>query len=61
MELILIPGNEGRDCPGNWEECDECDYLMCCTNHNGLCENCFAENGGCPEKILDIPPGICYT
>ncbi len=31
---ILIPGNEGKDCPGNgFHEaeccCNECDYMMC--------------------------------
>lgn len=30
----LIPGNGGKDCPGNGENgeccCDECDYLICC-------------------------------
>ena len=33
---ILVPGNEGKDCPGNGTNpeieccCDECDYMMCC-------------------------------
>ena len=31
---ILIPGNGGKDCPGNGEKieccCDECDYMLCC-------------------------------
>ena len=32
---ILIPGNEGKNCPGNGLHeaeccCDECDYMMCC-------------------------------
>ncbi len=36
--IELIPGNGGRDCPGNGENgneicCDECDYLCCCINH----------------------------
>ncbi len=38
---ILLPGNEGNDCPGNGENagveccCDECDYLLCCLDdHN---------------------------
>ena len=32
----LIPGNGGRDCPGNGADpqieccCDECDYMMLC-------------------------------
>ena len=35
--IILIPGNWGKDCPGNGEKirniccCDECDYFICCT------------------------------
>ena len=32
--VILIPGNGGKDCPGNGEFgtccCDECDYMICC-------------------------------
>ena len=33
---ILIPGNEGKDCPANGTDpnveccCEECDYLWCC-------------------------------
>lgn len=38
---VLIPGNGGRDCPGNGLHrdeqgemieccCEECDYLLCC-------------------------------
>lgn len=32
----LIPGNQGKDCPGNGENpeieccCDECDFLLWC-------------------------------
>ena len=40
-EYELMPGNMGKDCPGNGEYvdkngnpiemgCDGCDYLMCC-------------------------------
>ena len=47
MEIILTPGNDALLCPGNPEHCDECDYLICCTNHNGLCGRCFEENGFC--------------
>ncbi|MBR2883405.1 MAG: hypothetical protein IKB93_01310 [Clostridia bacterium] len=44
----LMPGNEGKDCPGNGEhkwiecQCDECDYLMCCLpEYNpGNCKDC---------------------
>ena len=32
--IVLIPGNGGRDCPGNGETgeccCDECDYMIKC-------------------------------
>lgn len=34
--VVLIPGNGGKECPGNGEDkvaeccCDECDYLQCC-------------------------------
>ena len=33
---ILIPGNQGNDCPGNGTNpeieccCDGCDYMLCC-------------------------------
>ena len=33
---ILIPGNQGHDCPGNGADpeieccCEECDYMQCC-------------------------------
>ena len=46
MDITLAPGNI-EICPGNPEYCDECDYLICCTNYNGLCERCFEENGMC--------------
>ena len=54
MDLNLIPGNEGNDCPMNGThidengeiiecECDECDFMMCCMANFDyqLCENCF--------------------
>ncbi len=34
--VLLIPGKDGMDCPGNGLHpgiqccCDECDYLICC-------------------------------
>lgn len=51
----LVPGNGGRDCPGNGSCvnieccCDECDYLQCCTeSHDPLaCKNCGQE--ACPR------------
>ena len=50
METGLVPGNAGRDCPTCGELCDECDYLVCCTNFGGLCDKCFAENPACQWK-----------
>jgi len=62
-EWALVPGNNGQDCPGNGVYtdahgnpigllCDECDYLICCTNCGDMCDKCFAENGACPEDFL---------
>ena len=34
--IELIPGNQGKDCPGNGRNpiieccCNECDYFLCC-------------------------------
>lgn len=47
MDANLIPGDDGKHCPGNPELCDECDYLICCTNAYDLCTRCRAEHGGC--------------
>ena len=50
---ILIPGNQGRDCPGNGEDpiveccCEECDYLLCCLG-NTECYDCKEQN--CPKN-----------
>ena len=53
---ILIPGSQGKDCPGNGEHqgiacCDECDYLMCCleTHDPGECLHCG--NRFCPHAV----------
>ena len=53
--VVLVPGNGGRDCPGNGEHdgieccCDECDYLMCCTENasENLCLDCQEKD--CPR------------
>lgn len=58
---ILIPGNLGKDCPGNGLTkdgkgniieccCDECDYLMCCLDtHDG--KSCvYCDDTGCPRS-----------
>lgn len=49
--IELIPGNEGKDCPGNGEHkdkygnflqccCDECSYMMCCYKPYSDLNNC---------------------
>ena len=58
---ILIPGNDGRDCPGNGLHpgieccCDECDYYLCCIDtHDGkecaICSDCYCERTGKREN-----------
>lgn len=54
--IILIPGNHGKDCPGNGENpeleccCNECDYLLCCvdTDYPKQCEKC--KDKYCPRR-----------
>ena len=56
----LIPGNHGKDCPGNGKHfdaggkpieccCDECDYLMCCffQQDHEQCKIC--DDASCPR------------
>ena len=46
--ILLIPGNLGKDCPANGDNihtencCNECDYLLCCTDTNfpERCRSC---------------------
>ena len=54
--LVLIPGNGGADCPGNGLHgdtfeccCDECDYMLCCTEPAGeeYCLTC--KETDCPR------------
>ena len=66
--VILIPGNGGRDCPGNGSGrdekgmpieccCDECDYALCCYDpeHTNTCEEC--DDLYCPHSpnLKSIP------
>lgn len=53
---MLIPGNLGKDCPGNGKDtnieccCDECDYMQCCleTHDSSECFNC--QDTDCPHS-----------
>lgn len=53
---VLIPGNQGQDCPGNGKTaeccCDECDYMQCClpTHDPRLCSTC--SDPGCPRTSI---------
>ncbi len=59
--IELTPGNAGKDCLGNGEHthnngviieccCEECDYLICCTElkWKKRCANC--EDSLCPRN-----------
>ena len=50
--VVLLPGNRGKDCPGNGKQneccCDECDYMLCCFGNTELsCESCHDQD--CPR------------
>ena len=56
--IELIPGNCGRDCPGNGMTeneccCDECDYMMCCldTHDSEKCKTC--NDTRCPRSYFN--------
>lgn len=59
---VLIPGNLGRDCPGNGEHtgieccCNECDYLLCCLeDHDSSdCKQC--QDRKCPHSPRPYKP-----
>ncbi len=51
--IKITPGNFGNDCQDNTEifnMCDECDYLICCTDLNWKyeCKSCNDPN--CPRN-----------
>lgn len=53
--VILIPGNQGEDCPANGMNpvieccCEECDYLLCCLDSHRA-EQCLqCKDGNCPR------------
>ena len=53
---VLIPGNSGKDCPGNGCDetveccCNACDYFLCCIDETypDCCADCNSEE--CPRK-----------
>ncbi len=58
--IVLLPGNQGKDCPGNgshfWENgeqieccCDECNYWFCCNDDKCL-ERCGECALPCPRR-----------
>ena len=57
--IILMPGNQGKDCPGNGANpaieccCDECDYMLCCfdTEYPGQCNTC--KDCYCPRARIN--------
>lgn len=52
---VLIPGNRGKDCPGNgmWNDleccCDECDYMMCCLDEREHMQCDICKESDCPR------------
>lgn len=54
--VLLVPGNCGRECPGNGENpeqeccCEECDYMQCCLDpyDPARCNTCTDLD--CPRK-----------
>ena len=56
MGTILIPGNQGKDCPGNGNDpaveccCDECDYAVCCFSNQDALQHCgLCKDLSCPK------------
>ena len=52
---VLVPGNGGKDCPGNGacKEteccCDECDYLQCCQEDHNAKQCVTCKDAYCPR------------
>ena len=50
--VVLLPGKNGKGCPGNGENpdaeycCDECDYMRCCYGVM-TCDSC--KDPQCPR------------
>ena len=54
--IVLIPGNCGNECLGNWEFsglnccCEECDYMMCCLKTHDPKECLICDDKDCPRS-----------
>ena len=54
---VLLPGKQGRDCPGNGMNtnveccCDECDYLLCCIYGENLTQCDVCKDYNCPRVV----------
>ncbi len=70
--MRLVPGNGGRDCPGNGESvdeqgrpvgccCEECDYAVCCFENaqDYLCTDCRLSE--CPRAPVQRRAGARNT
>ena len=53
--ILLIPGKQGRDCPGSGESllaeccCDECAYYICCMDGHDETECIVCLDQNCPR------------
>ena len=56
--LFVIPGNGGRDCPGNGTLtiggktlclCDECGWFLCCEEDKDPDDCLTCRDAGCPR------------
>lgn len=54
----LIPGEQGRNCPGNGENphiaccCNECDYMICCLDNHKMQECLTCNDPDCPHSTV---------
>jgi len=52
----LIPGNFGKDCPGNGGIlgaeccCDKCDYMRCCLPTHDMAQCIQCDDQDCPKR-----------
>ena len=55
----LIPGNQGKDCPGNGLSkenlccCDECDYMLCCLADQTEEQCILCTDQDCPRSVYN--------